>query len=210
MESSSRKRIEAEVLEIITGSPVPEDHEHALNTLEWVERLEPGADDILRLAAVSHDIERALPGRKLSRKDFDDYDEYKRAHCRQSAAVLSEILDRHGVSEADRLDLVELVMNHEFGKRGDHKASVLKDADSISFFQVCLPRYFQREGPDETLRRMRWGWRRLSSRGRKIVASIEHGDPVLDRLVSIVSRGRGKHLVEHNGTPRRYNGRRLS
>ena len=79
---------------MIAGSGVPEDPGHSRNTLEWLLRFDPKADPALRIAALGHDIERAVEARKVQRGDFADYDAFKAAHARNSAAMLGEIKSR--------------------------------------------------------------------------------------------------------------------
>jgi len=127
---------------VVAGSQVPEDSRHADNTLEWLLRLEPHADDALQLAALAHDIDRAIEELKVKRADFDDYDTFKAAHARNGAEILRPILtgcgvERHIVDEACRLVVV-----HEVG--GEFRSDLLKDADSISYFDVNLPFYYRR------------------------------------------------------------------
>ena len=55
---------------IIKKSQVPEDPIHSKNTLEWLLKLKPDADDALKIAALGHDIERAIAERKVRREDF--------------------------------------------------------------------------------------------------------------------------------------------
>ena len=62
---------------VIAGSQVSEDSRHADNTLEWLLRLEPDASAALQLAALGHDIDRAIEGLKVRRADFDNYDALK-------------------------------------------------------------------------------------------------------------------------------------
>ncbi len=166
---------------VIAGSRVPEDPRHADNTLEWLLRLESNAGDALQLAALAHDIDRADDGRKVKRADFDDYDVFKSAHAHNSAEILRSILIRCGV-EADIVDeACRLVEVHEVG--GDPCSDLLKDADSISYFDVNLPLYYQREGWQETRRRSRWGYRRLSARAREIVNKTRYQDEMLMQLL---------------------------
>ena len=40
----------------------PYNREHLLRALEWLDRLAPGAPEAVRLAALTHDMERAFPG----------------------------------------------------------------------------------------------------------------------------------------------------
>ncbi len=46
------------------------------------------------------------------------------------------------------------------------------DAESLSYFDVNLPLYRDRNSREETLRRCVWGTRRLSERARVIAAQL--------------------------------------
>ncbi len=173
----ARQKIRA----VIAGSRVPEDPRHADNTLEWLLRLEPDAGEALQLAALAHDIDRAIEAAKVGRADFDDYDAFKAAHARHGAELLRPILSACGVARDIVDEACRLVEVHEVG--GDPDADLLKDADSISYFDVNLPLYYQREGRDETKRRSLWGYQRLSARARKIVENISYEEEVLTRLL---------------------------
>lgn len=56
---------------------MPEDPEHAQNTLEWLLKLKPDADEALQIAALGHDIERAFEDTKVRRDDYRDFDTFK-------------------------------------------------------------------------------------------------------------------------------------
>jgi hypothetical protein len=166
---------------IVADSRVPEDPHHADNTLEWLLRLEPDAGEALQLAALAHDIDRAIEEVKVRRADFDDYDAFKAAHARNGAEILRSVLTACGVERTIVEEACRLVELHEVG--GDPGSDLLKDADSISYFDVNLPLYYQREGWAETKRRSLWGYRRLSARARKIVENISYEEEVLTRLL---------------------------
>jgi hypothetical protein len=68
----------------------------------------------------------------------------------------------------------------------DPDADLLKDADSISYFDVNMPLYYQREGWAETKRRSLWGYRRLSARARNIVENISYQEETMTRLLQEV------------------------
>ena len=88
-------------------------------------------------------------------------------------------VDRATIDEACRL-----VALHEAG--GDTRSDQLKDADSISYFEVNMPLYYQREGWQETKRRSVWGYQRLSARLKKAVRDIKYEDEALTRLLGEV------------------------
>ena len=172
------------IREIISGSNVTEDPLHAENTLKWLLKLEPKADHALKIAALAHDIERANEKQKIKRKDYDDFDLFKQAHADNSAKILREILEKCGVADSIKDEACRLVVQHETG--GDTNADLLKDADSISFFENNLPHYYKREGKEETLRRAAWGYLRISKQRRNIVWGVTYEDKILTDLIKSV------------------------
>ncbi len=173
----TKQRIRA----IIAGSEVPEDPRHAENTLEWLLRLKPDADEPLQIAALGHDIDRAIETRKVQRSDFSDYDAFKAAHAHNSALFLKEIMEACGVAPDIEEQVYRLVCRHEVG--GDPRAELLKDADGISYFDVNLPLYYERNGWEETKWRCVWGYRRLSAKMRQVVENMSYDDQELTALL---------------------------
>ena len=174
---SAKQRIR----ETIAASKVPEDSRHSENTLEWVLKLDAKAGQALQIAALAHDIDRAVERRKVHRCDYDDYDAFKAAHARNGANILRAILENFGVAKSTTDEACRLVVSHEVG--GDYCANLLQDADSISYFEVNVPSYYEREGWEETKRRSIWGYRRLSVRCRKIAENFTYDDVALTRLL---------------------------
>jgi hypothetical protein len=179
---------------MLADSKVPEDPLHAENTLEWLLRLDPKADEALQIAALAHDIERAVEARKVLRADYDDYDAFKAAHAQNGAKILRAILDKCGVANPIAGEACRLVTLHEVGGDprsnllkhevgGDPRSNLLKDADGISYFAVNMPWYYRREGWEETKRRCIWGYRRLSARTKEIAKNITYRDEVLTCLL---------------------------
>ena len=173
----TKKKIE----ETIKKSPVPEDYIHSKNTLKWLLKLKPDADEGLKMAALGHDIERAIDGKKVRRDDYGNYDEFKDAHAKNSADILAEIMKGCNINDKLADDIFFLVRHHETG--GDERANVLRDADAISFFHVNLPYYFIRSGAEETKRRYLWGYRKLSDKLKSVVTKFEYQEKKLETLV---------------------------
>lgn len=176
------EQVRIRIREVIAGSLVPEDPGHSINTLDWLLKLEPDADEALQLAALGHDIDRAVEATKVLRSDFSDYGDFKSSHARHSAEMLLEILQQCGVEDrALANELYRLVCAHEVG--GDTRSDLLMDADSLSYFDVNLPLYRRRNSREETLRRCVWGYRRLSERTRIIAAQLY---PPGDELAGLI------------------------
>jgi hypothetical protein len=166
---------------IISKSSVPEDPIHAENVLQWLLKLQPDADETLQLAALAHDIDRADERRKIQRSDFSDYNQFKDAHANNSAKILKEILHNCQVEQSIVDEACRLVERHEIG--GDPHSDLLKDADSISFFEINMPLYFQREGYEETLKRCIWGYKRLSPKMKEICQKITYSHYSLVKIL---------------------------
>ena len=148
--------------------------------MKWVNRLKPDADFPLRIASIGHDIERALPERKVQLMNFSSYDDFKRAHAENSAKIVNEILSVYPIGQ-DVIERVHyLIANHEFGKEDDLDLTILKDADSLSFFEINLPYYFHREGEKETYFRMQWGYNRMSGRAKQFLKNFSNGEDILN------------------------------
>ncbi len=157
---------------VISKSSVPEDPIHAENVLEWLLKLKPDADEALQIAALAHDIDRSDERTKIQRSDFNDYNLFKAAHANNSAKILKDILHKCQVEQSVVDEACRLVERHEIG--GDPHSDLLKDADSISYFEVNMPLYFQREGYEETLKRCIWGYHRLSPKMKEICQNITY------------------------------------
>ncbi|MDO6461196.1 DUF4202 family protein [Granulosicoccaceae sp. 1_MG-2023] len=183
-----------EIRRYIAGSSTPEDPAHADNTLHWLLKLKPDAGPALQLAALGHDIDRASPD-KVQRRDFSDYDAFKAAHARHGAAILAELLCCHGLPDALVQQCCDLVRQHETG--GTAEADVLRDADSLSYFDTNLPLYLQREGEQEALRRSLWGLQRLSPGALALLGSWQHKDPA---AAAIIEEALVRHRRQANGT----------
>jgi hypothetical protein len=174
-------RLTGKIEEIISKSLVPEDPAHARNTLEWLLKLKPDADQALKIAVLGHDIERAIEERKVRPQNYPSYDDFKRAHALNSAQILREIMKECNINEELAEEVFSLVRYHETG--GDSRTDILRDADSISFFQVNLPDYFVRNGVEETKRRCLWGYKRLPADLKKVVDGFSYQDKELEALM---------------------------
>jgi Domain of unknown function (DUF4202) len=109
---------------------------HLVRTRDWVLELEPRASEALRLAALTHDIERHFPGgpaNDLSRQPEDEL-EYRRLHAERSARIVGDWLGSEGADEELTGDVERLILAHETGGAPDE--DVLQAADSLSFLET--------------------------------------------------------------------------
>ena len=93
--------LQKEVEKILAKSPIDFEVMHSRLVLKYVLKLKPKASEALRIAAVTHDIERAVTG--ITEKDLKDYSkihEFKRKHAFRSAKIVSKLLKKHKYSSS--------------------------------------------------------------------------------------------------------------
>ena len=112
----------------------PYNRDHLLRALEWLDRLAPGAPEAVRLAALTHDMERAFPGPDSPvMKSLAD-PVYEQLHSERSARIVSEWLASHGADEQLTRDVAALIIAHEVG--GTREADLVQAADRLSFLET--------------------------------------------------------------------------
>ncbi len=105
--------------------------------------------------------------------------------ARNSADILREILDECGVDTRVGEEICRLVRAHETG--GDERSDLLKNADSLSYFDVNLPFYVKRHTWEETKWRSMWGFKRLSPESQARVKGFRFTDGRLNELIREVA-----------------------
>jgi hypothetical protein len=109
--------------------------EHLRRSRDWALELDPGATEAVRLAALTHDMERHFPGGpSVDPSAPPDEPTYLREHSERSARIVGEWLRGEGAHDALVADVQELVQLHEVG--GTPAADLVQAADSLSFLDV--------------------------------------------------------------------------
>jgi hypothetical protein len=119
---------------------------HLRRTRDWVVTLDPDADLALRIAALTHDIERRVPGGPDPwEHDWGD-PRYVLEHSIRSARMVRAWLEEMDAPDKLVADVESLILHHEIG--GYPRADLLQAADSLSFLEVNRdrPRTWVEEG----------------------------------------------------------------
>ena len=113
----------------------PYNSTHLLKSLEWIDRLAPHASEAVRLATLTHDMERAFGGPDAIPIKLSDR-AYEEAHSNRSASIVGGWLRANGAA-GDLADAVErLIRVHEWG--GTPEANLVQAADSLSFLETNI------------------------------------------------------------------------
>jgi hypothetical protein len=114
----------------------PYNRDHLLRALEWLDRLAPDAREAVRLATLTHDMERAFPGPDSPVMASLDDPIYERLHSERSARIVKDWLLARGASEELVSDVSELIVAHEIG--GSDEADLVQAADRLSFLETNI------------------------------------------------------------------------
>ena len=114
----------------------PYNRHHLLKALEWLDRVAPDSPEAVRLATLTHDMERAFPGPDQPViKTLSDPD-YERLHSLRSARIVGAWLREQHAKEALVEHVEALVVAHEFG--GWPEADLVQAVDSLSFLDTNI------------------------------------------------------------------------
>ncbi len=174
---SKFQEVKEEILKTLKKSPLDFEPVHAKLVHKWVLVLKPDASEALQIAALSHDIDRAITG--ITERDLDDFskiDDFKKEHSLRSAKFISEILTRYNYNQEVIDKVSDLVSKHEFG--GDEESDILKDADSIAYFEYNIPSYLKRNGRDRAKEKIKFMYKRSPDKVKEIVEKLEFSDEV--------------------------------
>ena len=123
----------------------PYNSTHLLKSLEWLDRIAPDAAEPVRIATLTHDMERAFAGPDTIPIRLNER-AYEKAHSDRSARIVGAWLRDNGADTAIAAEVEALIRVHEWG--GSTDANLVQAADSLSFLEtnVDLMLGFARSG----------------------------------------------------------------
>jgi hypothetical protein len=168
------EKVEKYVIDSFTTAGKIHQIEHFKNTVKWIKRLKPDADEALLIAAIAHDIERATRKEdmiEMKKKYGLTSKKFLRTHQTRCAKAISEFLNKQGADKKLIFRVKMLVSRHEEG--GNKDQNLLKDADSVSFFKTNVPYFLSSEkikdvgGKERTEKKLTFMYNRISSKKAK-------------------------------------------
>jgi hypothetical protein len=161
--------------------------EHLRRTRDWLLELDPDASEALRIAALTHDIERHFPGgptNDLSVAPEADM-EYRRLHSERSARLVRDWLSEQGADPLLVSNVERLIVAHEVG--GGAEEDLLQAADSLSFLEVNvdLPAKWVAEGRCSLVRGIdqhRWMYERI-----RVAKARDLARPLYEKVMAVAA-----------------------
>ncbi|NIA19733.1 MAG: DUF4202 family protein [Xanthomonadaceae bacterium] len=143
---------------------------HLERTAAWLIKLCPEVDESLLIAGIAHDIERAFREEVVYQKMFHSDngfldDTFLDYHQQRSAKIITDYLKTLNCPTALSEKVFHLVAHHETG--GDIETDLLKDADSLSFFQTNIDFFVtvkvKESSVDKVKNKFTWMFERISN-----------------------------------------------
>lgn len=139
---------------------------HSLTTLFWLTELSNNLTLDLQAAALLHDVDRFFSMRREKMNSFVDYNQYKQAHALRSAEIAQEILTIINFS-GNKNEVFNLIKLHEVG--GNKDADLLRDADSLAFFDKNIGDYVLNRDWSVTMEKIEFMYSRMGSKSKEIL-----------------------------------------
>jgi hypothetical protein len=146
--------------------------EHFVRSLYWVNQFEAHADEALQIAAYAHDTERALYPYNI-RAFLLDADVLKKHQENGAAAIYAFLLKENAAPD--------LAL-----KVGTHEQNLLKDADSISYFETNSIKHTEwtdKLSKEEIKAKFDWMYNRISLDSAKIIAK-----PLYEKVLILLKK----------------------
>ncbi|MEI6850861.1 MAG: DUF4202 family protein [Candidatus Saccharibacteria bacterium] len=152
---------------------------HCFKTEEWLLIIYPEADESMLIAAVAHDIDSAFVEYK-STGSFKD-PEYLAMHQEGAADVVGKFLENNDADKGLIDSVKHMVEKHEVG--GDERQNLIKDADSLGFFDRNLEEFIIRHskrGSSKAILREKFDWMydRITSLKAKEIATPMYNESI--------------------------------
>ncbi|MBI2356251.1 MAG: DUF4202 family protein [Candidatus Doudnabacteria bacterium] len=158
-----------------TKAEVASDLKHFERTVYWLKQFKPDADEAFVIAAYAHDMERAFRDKTTDIFEGKNYTDayFTEEHPRKGAEIIAEFLSKNGASHEMIEKVKSLIANHELG--GDPDQNLLKDVDSVSFFENQIPHFIRiaqkkPDRADKIRKKFDWMFERITSAKAKEIA----------------------------------------
>ncbi len=164
---------------------------HFERTVYWLKELNPDADEALLISAFGHDIERAFSKSGNMNDVINSKDGYMNKdllerHQNKGGEIIAKFLRTLNAPE-DMIERVQhLISKHEVG--GDDDQNLLKDADSLSYFETNADNFLEKHipltGKEKVRDKFQWMFDRITSAKAKSIIEPKYKE-VMEKLENL-------------------------
>jgi hypothetical protein len=176
--------------EILNGEDLPKEVAYGRRMARWIDRLEPGASEPLRLAALCQHLKRWEVPRSSFPVGRAGYLRWRRRMGDYHAERAAEILRQVGYGEETIARVGALVRKE--GLRIDPETQTLEDAACLVFLEEYFAEFARRQEKDKLDEIVRRVWRKMSERGRAEALRLPMSPETREQITRALAGERGE------------------
>ncbi len=159
--------------EVVDGVTHPKELLYGMRMQKWVEELDPGAPESLRIAARSQHIRRWEIPRSDYPMDRKGYLRWRTTLYAFHADKASELLRAQGYDD-ETVERVRTLLQKR-NLRTDADVQTLEDAAALVFLDHHLDDFLKRDdiGEDKAIEIIRKTWKKMTERGHEAASALE-------------------------------------
>jgi hypothetical protein len=154
----------------------PKELAYARRMSAWLEKLEPGASELLRLATRCQHLQRWTIRRDQFPEGTRGYRDWRVAEAKSHAELAAEILRQAGY-DGRSIERVKVLIRKENLKR-DPEAQTLEDVSCLVFLENYFAEFAAKHDEPTLVRILRKTWMKMSAKGRDAALALELPAPL--------------------------------
>ncbi len=168
--------------ETIDGVRQPKELVYGMRMSAWLEKLDPGASEALKLAVRAQHLRRWEIPRSGYPMNRAGYYKWRTTLYRFHADKAAQILHKVGYDESYVSKVADLLQKKDL--KSDPETQTLEDAAALVFLEYHLADFVSRDDIDETkaIEIIRKTWNKMSGRGQQAALALEQPPATADIL----------------------------
>ncbi len=159
--------------ELLDGKEFPKELLYSNRMTSWLDKLEPEASDVLKIAARAQHLERWKIPRSKYPVDRDGYRKWRKELMDFHALRAADIMSHVGYDEDSILRVKSLIKKELF--KTDPDSQMLEDVVCLVFLENYFAEFSKEhlDDPDKLNRIITKTWNKMSQNGRELALKLE-------------------------------------
>ncbi|MBN8413808.1 DUF4202 domain-containing protein [Halomonas litopenaei] len=179
MHADDSRRIE------VDGQQQPQELWHAGRMSAWLERLDPKAPELVRLAVRNQHLKRW----EVPRSDYEEgrigYLTWRRDQGKRAGLLAAEVMRSSGYSDADADEVARMIRKQGLGR--DPGTQAVEDCACLVFLENYFADFSRQVDHDHLIRIVQMTWKKMSPAAHQLALGL----PMSDEARAIVEEALG-------------------
>jgi hypothetical protein len=173
--------------ETFNGTEYPKELLYSMRMSEWLDKLEPGASNELRIATRAQHIQRWKIPRDRYPINRDGYREWRKVLMDLHADKVAEIMAQQGYGESSISRVKSLIKKEKF--KTDYESQLLEDVVCLVFLDNYFSEFSKEHKNDKNKinRIITKTWNKMSEKGRALAIDLDIPDDARTLIVNALN-----------------------